>query len=193
MPKPPGPLVVKWRDLAAEGWSYAEIARRYSKYSADQVRHYCLGTSGKKLPGPLQKPGRWNGRNVWLQGEKSPHAELTREQALAVLDDWDEERDRWGTSGTEWARILKVSASTIHMLRRGETWQHLEHPNQGRRPGKGPRKSASRSKARGAAKAASGASAKKAPARKKAGGKKASAKKASRKTTKGASKSRKRR
>lgn len=134
MPKPPGPLVVKWRDLAAEGRSYAEIARRYSKYSADQVRHYCLGTSGKKLPGPLQEPGRWNGRNVWLQGEKSPHAELTRKQAMAVLDDWDEERDRWGMSGTEWAKKLKVSASTIHMLRRGETWRHLEHPNQGRKP-----------------------------------------------------------
>ncbi len=134
MPKPPGPLVVKWRDLAAEGRSYAEIARRYPKYSADQVRHYCLGTSGKKLPGPLQEPGRWNGRNVWLQGEKSPHAELTRKQALAVLDDWDEEQDRWGMTGTQWAKKLKVSASTIHMLRRGETWRHLEHPNQGRRP-----------------------------------------------------------
>jgi hypothetical protein len=154
MPKPPGPLVVKWRDLAAEGRSYAEIARRYPKYSADQVRHYCLGTSGKKLPGPLQKPGRWKGRNVWLQGEKSPHAELTRAQALSVLDDWDDDRDRWGTSGTEWARRLKVSASTIHMLRRGETWQHLEHPNQGRKPGKGPRKKAGARKA--GAKKASG-------------------------------------
>jgi hypothetical protein len=29
-----------------------------------------------------------------------------------------------------------VSPSTIYMLRRGETWQHLEHPNQGRKPKK---------------------------------------------------------
>ena len=136
MPKPPGALVVKWRDLADSGKSYAEIARRYSKYSADQVRHYCLGTSGKHLPGPLQAPGRWKGRNVWLQGERSPHAEITIAQAKAVLDDWDEETDRWGTPGSEWARKLRVSPSTIHMLRRGETWQHLEHPNQGRRPKK---------------------------------------------------------
>lgn len=136
MPKPPGSLVVKWREMADSGKSYAEIARRYRKYSADQVRHYCLGTSGKDLPGPLQKPGRWNGRNVWLQGERSPHSELTKKQALAVLDDWDEDKDRWGTAGSEWARKLKVSPSTIHMLRRGETWRHLEHPNQGRRPKK---------------------------------------------------------
>lgn len=132
MPKPPGALVVKWRDLAASGLTYAEIQRRFPKYTADQVRHYCLGTTGKKLPGPLQRPGRWNGSNVWLQGERSPHASLTEEQVRMVLDDWDDERGRWRTSGTEWARRLEVSPSTIHMLRRGETWQHLGHPNQGK-------------------------------------------------------------
>ena len=135
MPKPPGALVVKWRDLAASGWTYAEIQRSHPEFTADQVRHYCLGTTGKKLPGPLQKPGRWEGSNVWLRGEKSPHAELTAEQAMEVLDDWDGEKDDWGTSGAEWARRLGVSASTIHMLRRGETWQHLNHPNQGRARG----------------------------------------------------------
>lgn len=140
MPKPPGALVVKWRDLAESGWTYAKIHRKYPKYTADQVRHYCLGTTGKKLPGPTQKPGRWNGRNVWLQGEKSPHAELTKKQAVEVLDDWDEEKGDWGTPGAEWARRLKVSASTIHMLRRGETWRHLEHPNQGRKRKKKRRK-----------------------------------------------------
>jgi len=133
MPKPPGALVVQWRDLAEDGWSYAAIARKYPKYTADQVRHYCMGTAGKNLPGPLQKAGRWEGRNVWLQGEKSPHAELTTEQAIEVLDDWDEDAERWKTSGAEWARKLGVSPSTTHMLRRGETWRHLEHPNQGRR------------------------------------------------------------
>ncbi len=134
MPRPPADLVETWRALAAARTSYAEIARRYPDYSADQVRHYCIGTAGRHLPGPLQPPGRWNGRNVWLQGEKSPHAELTKEQALAVLEDWDDERDRWATPGSEWARRLEVSPSTIHMLRRGETWRHLKHPNQGRKP-----------------------------------------------------------
>ncbi|HEX9885387.1 MAG TPA: hypothetical protein VGA70_02825 [Longimicrobiales bacterium] len=133
MPKPPGALVVKWRDLAESGWTYAQIHRKYRKYTADQVRHYCIGTTGKRLPGPVQSPGRWGGHNVWLQGEKSPHAELTKAQALKVLNDWDEDRNGWGTSGAEWARKLGVSPSTIHMLRRGETWQHLGHANQGRK------------------------------------------------------------
>jgi hypothetical protein len=133
MARPPGALVVKWRDLAADSHSYAEIARRHPEYTPDQVRHYCLGNTGKKLPGPLQEPHRWGSHNVWLQGESSPHAELSREQVLSVLDDWDEESDAWGTSGAEWARRLGVSPSTIHMLRRGETWEHLNHPNQGRK------------------------------------------------------------
>ena len=137
MAKPPGALVVKWRDLAAKGETYAAIARDYPTYTADQVRHYCMGTSGRKLPGKLQKAGRWEGRNVWLQGESSPHAELSLEQVLEILEDWDEKRDRWGTSGAEWARRLEVAPSTIHMLRRGDTWQHLEHPNQGRKPKRG--------------------------------------------------------
>lgn len=136
MPKPPGAVVVRWRDLAESGMTYAEIQRQYPRYTADQVRHYCLGTTGKRLPGPLQRPGRWNGSNVWLRGEKSPHAELTEEQVVQILDDWDEERDEWGTSGAEWARRLGVSPSTVHMLRRGETWTYLGHPNQGRRRGR---------------------------------------------------------
>ncbi len=133
MAKPPGPLVVKWRDLASEGRTYAEIHRLYPEYTEDQIRHYCVGTAGRRLPGPLQRPGRWGGRNVWLQGENSPNSELTEEQARAVLDDWDEERETWGTPGTVWAERLGVSPSTIYMLRRGETWEHLEHPNQGRK------------------------------------------------------------
>ena len=133
MSRPPGALVVKWRDLASDGQSYAQIARRHPQYTADQVRHYCLGNTGRKLPGPLQEPHRWNGHNVWLQGESSPHAELSREQVLAILNDWDEEHRDWATSGAEWARRLNVSPSTIHMLRRGETWEHLNHPTQGRR------------------------------------------------------------
>jgi hypothetical protein len=133
MSRPPGALVVKWRDLAKDGHSYAEIARRHTDFTADQVRHYCLGNTGKKLPGPLQEPHRWGGHNVWLQGESSPHAELSRNQVLSVLEDWDDEAGDWATSGAEWARRLGVSPSTIHMLRRGETWEHLNHPNQGRR------------------------------------------------------------
>jgi hypothetical protein len=135
MPKPSGSLVVTWRDLAAEGFTYAKIARRYPEYSDDQVRHYCMGTAGRKLPGPIQGSGRWRGRNAWLQGERSPNAELTTAQARAVLDDWDAEGAKWLTSGTEWAKRLGVSPSTIYMLRRGETWEHLNHPNQRRRLG----------------------------------------------------------
>ncbi len=135
MPRPPGALVIKWRDLAETGLLYTEIAKKYPNYTVDQIRHYCLGRCGKKLPGAIQKTDRWNGHNVWLQGERSPHAELSVKQVLKVLDDWDEEKRRWGTSGAEWARRLGVSASTIHMLRRGETWEHLNHPNQGKRIG----------------------------------------------------------
>ena len=133
MAKPSGALIVSWRDLAAGGLTYTEIARRHSQYSEDQVRHYCMGTAGRKLPGPLQSPGRWRGCNAWLQGESLPNAELTAQQARAMLDDWDTERAAWVTPGTEWARRLGVSPSTIYMLRRGETWEHLNHPNQKRR------------------------------------------------------------
>ena len=136
MPKPPAGLVLKWRNLAEEGYLYAEIARKNPEFSVDQVRHYCLGHTGRKLPGPIQRVDRWYGSNVWLRGVNSPHAELTQEQAVAALDDWDEEADRWGMSGAEWARKIGVSPSTIYMLRRGETWKHLEHPNQGRKPKK---------------------------------------------------------
>jgi hypothetical protein len=133
MAKPDGDLVVKWRKLAEDGYLYAEIARMYPQFSVDQVRHYCLGHTGKKVTGPLQTVDRWYGSNVWLRGENSPHAELTADQAKKVLSDWDEKKDRWRSSGAEWARKFGVSASTIYMLRRGETWQHLEHPNQGRK------------------------------------------------------------
>ena len=133
MPKPDAALVVKWRDLAEEGYLYAEIARMYPSFSVDQVRHYCMGHAGRRLPGPIQRSGRWEGRNVWLQGERSPHAELTQEQAVAILEDWDDETGRWGISGAEWAERLGVSSSTVYMLRRGETWTHLNHPNQGNR------------------------------------------------------------
>ncbi len=136
MPRPTDALVVKWRNLAEEGYLYAEIARMDSQFSIDQVRHYCLGHTGRKLPGPIQQIDRWHGSNVWLRGENSPHAKLTARQAKRVLDDWDEKADRWKTSGAEWARKLGVSPSTILMLRRGETWQHLDHPNQGRKPRK---------------------------------------------------------
>ena len=134
MAKPPGALIIKWRDLAESGGTYAKIQREYPQYSANQVRHYCLGTTGRKLPGPRQKSCRWGGQQPWLQGERSPHARLTTEQAIAMLDDWDEERDDWGMSGAKWAMRLGVSVSTIHMLRRGENWKHLDHPNQGRKP-----------------------------------------------------------
>jgi len=141
MAKPDGALVLKWRELAEEGYLYAEISRMHPPFTVDQVRHYCLGHTGRKLGGPIQKVDRWYGSNVWLRGPNSPHAELTEKQAARVLDDWDEKTDRWKKSGADWARKLNVSASTIYMLRRGETWKYLEHPNQGRKPKKS-RKSA---------------------------------------------------
>ena len=109
-------------------------------FSVDQVRHYCLGHTGRKVGGPIQKVDRWYGSNVWLRGANSPHAELTEKQARKVLDDWDEKADRWRKSGADWARKLSVSSSTIYMLRRGETWKFLEHPNQGRKPKKARKK-----------------------------------------------------
>ncbi len=136
MPRPTDTLVVKWRNLAEAGYLYAEIARMDPQFSINQVRHYCLGHTGRKLPGPIQQIDRWHGSNVWLRGENSPHALLTAGQAKKVLNDWDEKADRWKTAGAEWARKLGVSPSTILMLRRGETWQHLNHPNQGRKPKK---------------------------------------------------------
>ncbi len=136
MSKPDGATVVKWRQMAEEGYLYAEIARMYPAHTVDQVRHYCLGHTGRNLTGPIQRVDRWYGSNVWLRGENSPHSELNEKQALKVLEDWDEEKDRWRSSGAEWARKLGVSPSTIYMLRRGETWKHLKHSNQGRKPKK---------------------------------------------------------
>ena len=134
MSRPEVALIKVWRDLAEEGCLYAEIARRHPGFSVDQVRHYCLGHSGKQAPGPIQKVDRWQGSNIWLRGENSPHAELSEKNARKVLDDWNEVTDRWATSGAAWAEELSVSASTIYMLRRGNTWKHLDHPNSGRKP-----------------------------------------------------------
>ena len=108
MAKPTGATVILWRDLAEEGHTYAEIARKYPEFTVNQIRHYCLGNTGKKLPGVIQKSGRWNGRNVWLQGEKSPHARMTQDQALEILEDWEPEWSRWGHSAAYWAEKLGV-------------------------------------------------------------------------------------
>jgi hypothetical protein len=130
MAKPTGAIVIIWRDLAQEGYTYAEIARKFPDFTVNQIRHYCLGNTGAKLPGPIQKSGRWQGRNVWLQGEKSPHAGMKKEDALLVLEDWDSDRNRWKHSAAYWAKELEVSPSAIQQLRRGDTWKHLNHPNQ---------------------------------------------------------------
>ena len=137
MSKPTGATVIIWRDLAEEGHTYAEIARRFPEFTVNQIRHYCLGNTGKRLPGPIQRSGRWEGRNVWLQGERSPHAGITKAQALEVLEDWDAERGRWKHSASYWAEAIGVSPSAIQQLRRGDTWAFLKHPNQRRRGGNG--------------------------------------------------------
>lgn len=136
MAKPSGATVIIWRDLAQEGYTYAEIARKYPEYTVNQIRHYCLGNTGSRLPGPIQKSGRWQGSNVWLRGEKSPHAAMTMAQALEVLEDWDKKNGRWKHSAAYWAKTLGVSPSAIQQLRRGDTWRHLNHPNQRHNRGK---------------------------------------------------------
>ncbi len=132
MAKPPLPLIVKWRDLAQEGRFYTDIASDFPEYTASQIRHYCLGHSGAKAPGPLQKRRRW-ADNPWLQGAKSPHALLDEEKVRRVLDDWDEDKGYWAHPAGHWAQLLKVSPSTILAVRRGDTWKYLEHPNVGRK------------------------------------------------------------
>ena len=132
MTKPPLPLIVKWRDLAQEGLFYTDIAKDFPDYTASQIRHHCLGTSGAKAPGPLQKRKRWPD-NPWLQGEKSPHALLREEQVREVLDDWDDEKGYWRKAARHWAKLLKVSPSTILAVRRGATWKQLKHANSGRK------------------------------------------------------------
>jgi hypothetical protein len=132
MAHPPLPLIVKWRDLAQEGLFYSDIAKDFPDYTASQVRHYCLGHSGAKAPGPLQKRGRWSD-NPWLQGEKSPHALLDETQVREVLDDWDDEKGYWRHSASHWAKLLRVSQSTILAARRGVTWKYLNHSNAGRK------------------------------------------------------------
>ena len=116
MPRPPDDMVVKWRELAEDGFLYAEISRLHPGFSVDQVRHYCLGHTGRNLGGPIQRVDRWYGSNVWLRGENSPHAELTIKQAQSVLGDWDDKSDRWKLSGAEWARKFGVSRQRIHQV-----------------------------------------------------------------------------
>ncbi len=132
MARPPLPLIVQWRDLAQEGRFYTDIAKAFPDYTASQIRHYCLGNSGAKAPGPIQKRRRW-ADNPWLQGEKSPHSLLDETQVRKVLDDWDDEKCYWRNSAGHWAKLLRVSPSTILAARRGDTWKHRKHPNAGRK------------------------------------------------------------
>lgn len=132
MPKPPLPMIVQWRDLAAEGKFYAEIHRKYPDFTASQIRHYCLGHTGRKAPGPIQKAKRFD-TNPWLQGERSPHALLGEPDVRQVLEDWDDDKGYFAHSASYWAKLLSVSPSTILACRRGDTWAHLKHPNQGRK------------------------------------------------------------
>jgi hypothetical protein len=52
------------------------------------------------------------------------------------LDDWDDETGYWRNPAGHWAKLLKVSPSTILAARRGDTWKHLKHPNARRKKGK---------------------------------------------------------
>ena len=132
MPRPTLPMIVKWRDLAEEGQFYTDIAKHFPDYTPSQIRHYCLGNSGAKAPGPVQEPRRWLD-NPWLQGERSPHALMDEQQAHEVLGDWDDDKGYWRHPARHWADLLSVSPSTILAVRRGDTWKHLKHPNAGRK------------------------------------------------------------
>ncbi len=132
MAQPSLPLIVKWRDLAQEGRYYADIAKDFPDYTVSQIRHYCLGNSGAKAPGPIQKRRRWSD-NPWLQGERSPQARLDEKQVREVLGDWDDAKGYWRNSAGHWGKLLKVSPSTILAVRRGDTWKHLKHSNAGRK------------------------------------------------------------
>lgn len=115
--RPTDKQIVRFREMAESGKLYTDIQRQYPQFTVDQVRHCCLGHTGKDVGGPIQEVGRWDGSNVWLRGDASPHARLTEAQAKKVL--------RSKKKGADLAREFGVAASTIYMLRRGETWKHL--------------------------------------------------------------------
>ena len=89
----------------------------------------------KEAPAAYTKPNGFDGKNSWLQGERSPHARLARDQVKMILEDWDEDADRWASSSPVWAAKLGVSPRTVQMVRSGDTWEFLDHPNQGRKSG----------------------------------------------------------
>ena len=125
MPRPPDTLVVKWRKLAEEGYLYAEIARMDPQFSINQVRHYCLGYTGRKLPGPIQRVDRWYGSKVWMRGDNSPHARLTA----------DRQRRSWttgtrrptdgrppGPNGRASSVCYRARSKCCVVAKRGSTW-----------------------------------------------------------------------
>ena len=79
MPKPAKDVVLKWRELGEEGYLYAEIARMYPDFSVDQVRHYCLGHTGRKVGGPIQRVDRWFSGVVVTNGAGSPRDDLYKD------------------------------------------------------------------------------------------------------------------
>ena len=88
VPKPGKTQVAKWRRLAEQGYLYAEISRVDPTFSVDQVRHYCLGHTGRNAGGPIQRVDRWYGSNVWLRGENSPHAQLGHVNTMRASAGW---------------------------------------------------------------------------------------------------------
>ena len=131
MAKPTGAIVIIWRDLAQEGYTYAEIARKFPDFTVNQIRHYCLGNTGASLPGPIQESGRLAWKKCLAARREVPSCrDVQRRMPCRVLEDWDASRNRWKHSAAFWAEELDVSPSAIQQLRRGDTWKHLDHPNQ---------------------------------------------------------------
>ena len=123
---------MKWRDLAQEVAFILTSPRFFLTIPLVRSGITGLGNSGARAPGPIQKRRRWSD-NPWLQGEKSPHAFLDEKQVRDVLGDWDDDKGYWGNAAGHWAKLLKVSPSTILAVRRGDTWKHLKHANAGRK------------------------------------------------------------
>ena len=115
-----------------EGRFYTDIAKDF--LTIRQVRSGIIAsdTPAPRLRVPYKKRRRWSD-NPWLQGEKSPHALLDEKQVRDVLGDWDDEKGYWRNAAGHWAKLLRVSPSTILAVRRGDTWKHLDHPNAGRK------------------------------------------------------------
>ena len=67
MAKPDAPLVRVWRDLAEEGFLYAEISRMHPPFSVDQVRGGASRRIRNQRPGSQNRYDSHSGRRIRLR------------------------------------------------------------------------------------------------------------------------------